>query len=661
MQKGRYDEAVDFLTDLTCLEAMAKKSTHTLNSAFQETLARLPLDHPRRAIVESLYAAIRRESNFLVFHHKQLFQVLWNRCRWEAASGAPHGEALRLLLDQWREQVENRSRFAWLEAVTPPPPDAARVTFEWKFDGSTTEFFATAFSPNGRLLAGGTRAGTIYLWDLVGEGKPRMMDVGDFVFRLVFSPDGCFLGATRGTERGIVVWHLTGEKVFEVPSGDGKFYSLAFSPDGQLLAAGGSRAEIILWDFGTGRETGRLQCPLDDSGYRWRDDPDWENQVTKLSFSPDGRLLAAALGFGTGRVCLWELETGRPEEFDIRGTLLWNRQEHHHAVTDFAFSPDSRYLASSSRDESVHLWDTRSTANWSQPMGRETATRVVFTSDGRYLAIGTWEGAVRLWDIAGDDFGVPGEDIELGRLVGSVVALTFLPEGRLLVSTEDVSTVCVCEMEWEQESDQEEDALRMFSIDFSPDNRWLASTGDTVRLWDIEMGVESSRLPEPATRLLFSADSRHLVALDGLEQTVHVWDLEDLTLLWSQAPVEEVAFDKAGSLFVGRRDGSVCLCDLRNGDFLGWSEEDIDELAYPRQRKRPWSIYRSGGETILHRPGAFRRNSSDEETPPLACLPVRLDEATISETDPCLIAGLVERHLQIFRLRGVTQSAAPSS
>ena len=69
------------------------------------------------------------------------------------------------------------------------------------------------------------------------------------------------------------------------------------------------------------------------------------NWVFSVAFSPDGRYLASGSRDNTVRV--WEVATGQ----HVR-TL----QEHTRGITSVAFSPDGRYLASGSGDATVRVW-----------------------------------------------------------------------------------------------------------------------------------------------------------------------------------------------------------------------------------------------------------------------------------------------------------------
>jgi WD40 repeat protein len=115
---------------------------------------------------------------------------------------------------------------------------------------------------------------------------------------------------------------------------------VALSPDGLLLAwapAKDEEAWLVLWEIDSGRVSHDLGRP---------------GEVRELAFSPDGRVLAAALG--DGRASVWEVATG----------ALWAQYECGLSQTDgLAFSPDGRTLAvgGAGRGARVILWDVAPT------------------------------------------------------------------------------------------------------------------------------------------------------------------------------------------------------------------------------------------------------------------------------------------------------------
>jgi WD40 repeat protein len=203
---------------------------------------------------------------------------------------------------------------------------------------------------------------------------------------------------------GVNVWNAqTGHHMYEWPL-DNWTTCVVFSPDDKLLAVGSgsmidldtrtanSRGGAVgVWNVVTGENLFKIHgLPLG---------------VWGLSFSPDGKRLALAMGnyqnqtASLGRVRLLDVATWQTVG-EVRGHLG--------CVWSVAFNPTGTRMAtaagpynSSARpiDGEVKIWDT-ATLQEMYTIRQEKAGMlgVAFSPDGRYLATAASNGEVKLWD-----------------------------------------------------------------------------------------------------------------------------------------------------------------------------------------------------------------------------------------------------------------------
>jgi WD40 repeat protein len=112
----------------------------------------------------------------------------------------------------------------------------------------------------------------------VGSGKliasSRELAPGEAVRSICFSADGRLM-AWGGFRKQIKIYDLEAGKVVRIFRGDGRIKSVSFSPDGRLLAASDD-SNTHVWETASGR----LQQKLAKSA--------------QAVFSPDGRTLATS-------------------------------------------------------------------------------------------------------------------------------------------------------------------------------------------------------------------------------------------------------------------------------------------------------------------------------------------------------------------------------
>ena len=271
--------------------------------------------------------------------------------------------------------------------------DSAPVTLA----GHTAEVLSLAFRPDGKMLASGSRDGTIKLWDVASATISATLNGHAPVRSVAFSPDGRTL-ATGGDDRTVKLWDVaTGENTSTLTGHTIGVHCVAYSPDGITLASGSPDETIRLWDVATLKQRTVLE------GHTWT-----------LCYSPDGTRLASA---GWGRVKFPEINDRKIKLWDTQtgenvGILKEPPDSAYGSFSCLAYSPDGKTLALAGEAPLVRLWDVASgqiIAHLRQDLFQIHC--VAYCPDGRRLVSAAGRGvfdqsrkdgdpSVRLWDLA---------------------------------------------------------------------------------------------------------------------------------------------------------------------------------------------------------------------------------------------------------------------
>jgi WD40 repeat protein len=238
---------------------------------------------------------------------------------------------------------------------------------------SPDELGFAALSQDGMTLATAGDDGIIRIWDLAAQRETRQFTGhANWVLCGAISPQGDQL-ATAGRDNVIRLWALPrGELVAELAGHTSAVESLAYLPDGHALASTGSDCTLRLWDVAAKSGSVLATHPL---------------PAHCVACSHDGRSLAT--GCVDYHIYVWDVATR-----SLRGRL----SGHTEIVQSVAFSPDDMRLASASRDGTVRVWDAANLTQVESFMSHSARVwNVAWLPDGATLASAGGDGTVRLW------------------------------------------------------------------------------------------------------------------------------------------------------------------------------------------------------------------------------------------------------------------------
>ena len=281
--------------------------------------------------------------------------------------------------------------------------------------GHADEAWASAFSPDGRVLATGSddtdEPQTIKLWEpasgrLLAGWKAHKATITS----LAFSPDGRRLASSsldsgQAENPNVIIWDTASHQpVATLPGPDGPVRSLAFSPDGRSLAAVGDDLSVRLWDTKNFTTRDVLNGHTD--------------RLTSVAFSPSSRLLATGSNDATARI--WDVQTGV-----LTATLADVAN-----VNAVAFAPDGALVATANENGQIKLWNPATTECILTIHGAVDQLRaLVFSRDGSNILAAGKDKVVRVWDIiTGQEvLSLPGHNAQINSLALS-------PDGTILAS-----------------------------------------------------------------------------------------------------------------------------------------------------------------------------------------------------------------------------------
>lgn len=323
--------------------------------------------------------------------------------------------------------------------------------------------------------------------------------------------------------------------------------TMAFSPDGNSLFTRGLDQLVRQYDTHTGKEIRTFGIP------RSKEKLIYFNDAGGLKVSKDNKTVFSIhlerQDENQISVRSWEIATGK-ELPSLKG-----KKAMENGFASVAFSPQTKFVALSEINGTIHLWDLVAAKEvyhlaGARPEIYAYSVEIVFSPDGKQLIARASYRLMQLWDM------VEGKELRRFQISKNRPGdfytgnLAFSPDGLRIISPGQAGTVRQLDTKNGKEVELPVSRHRglVETLALSPDGTTVVtqSHDNFLHLWNADDGSEirHAQTPEHINRASFSGDGK-ILALAGYDRKLHV-------RLWDAVNLRELRDWEVSSKFDGR-------------------------------------------------------------------------------------------------------------
>lgn len=447
--------------------------------------------------------------------------------------------------------------------------------------GHTDRVRSIDFSSDGRVLATGSRDGTVKIWNL-SDGK--LLKTINIISQtstetqdLAFSPDGKKIFIANYALLLLDV--ASGAELLKIGGPEGAF-ALAFAPDGKSVCVGKKNGDLVLYDAANGKILWQTAAH--------------KAQINDVRFSADGQMIATASSDRT--VKFLQAKTAA----EIK-TL----KSHSRDVWSVSLSPRSDFLVTSGTDFQTNVWRQSDvlqsdTISYSSNISSEASA---VSPDGEILAINSaGDGrSISLWSLSKRQM------LSLiPTSVSQVDSMAFEPSGKILAVGGRNGEMAFIDAENSTEIRHfKPHEKRLGQIVFSPDGQAFLTAGNdhTAKLWRTSDLAEIHRFEfANGISAVGFTDGGKTIFVGSLDYTAGLWNVGDFSKIAEirghDQPVLSFADAPPGDLFAtGGADGLIMVWNSKTGRLLHTltgNAGHVTALAFAPNGKRLASASKEG-------------------------------------------------------------------